>query len=68
MFYFRFYSSLRRACAQKVKKHLFDWIRTQKPGPFKIGDKPTSNVFIADFVDLDEYEFCKIVIGLNEKL
>lgn len=67
---FRFYSSLRQSCAVKVNQKLFDWIRDQTPGPFnKLGDaRPTSNVFIADFVELNDYEFCKIVIGLNKKL
>lgn len=31
-------------------------------------EKPTSNVFIADFIDLNDYEFCRTVINLNEKL
>lgn len=60
--------SLRRACAEKVRKGLFDWIKTQVPGKFQRGEKPTSNVFIADFIDLKYSEFCKIVVGLNEKL
>lgn len=60
--------SLRRACAEKVRKGLFDWIKTQEPGQFQRGQKPTSNVFIADFIDLKDSEFCKIVVSLNEKL
>lgn len=60
--------SLRRACAEKVRKGLFDWIKTQAPGIFQRGQKPTSNVFIADFIDLKDGEFCKIVVSLNGKL
>lgn len=60
--------SLRRACADKVRKGLFAWIKTQKPGKFERGEKPTSNVFIADFIDLKDNDFCKIVVGLNEQL
>lgn len=60
--------SLRRACAEKVRKGLFAWIMTQKPGKFEQGEKPTSNVFIADFVDLNDNEFCKIVVDLNQQL
>lgn len=60
--------SLRRACAEKVRKGLFDWIKTQEPGRFLDGQKTTANVFIADFIDLKNNEFCKIVVTLNEKL
>lgn len=60
--------SLRRACAEKVRKGLFDWIKAQAPGKFQRGQKATSNVFIADFIDLKDSEFCKIVVSLNEKL
>ncbi len=65
---YRFFMSLRRACAEKVRKGLFDWITTLAPGKFEEGQKPTSNVFIADFIDLNDNEFCKIVVNLNEKL
>lgn len=65
---FSFLSSLRSTCAQKVRIGLFEWIRKQTPGRFSAGDQPTSNVFIADFVELNDFEFSKIVIGLNKKL
>lgn len=51
-----------------MKKKLFDWIRTQRPGVFQRGEAPTCNVFIADFIDLNNYEFCRIVVELNWKL
>lgn len=60
--------TLRRACAQKVCKGLFDWVRARTPGKFERGARPTSNVFIADFVELKDCEFCKIVVNLNQKL
>lgn len=64
----RFYSSIRKACAKKVDSQLADWIKTQNPGRFRDGDKPTSNVFLADFVDIRDNNFCRIVIDLNMKL
>lgn len=60
--------TLRGACAEKVRKGLFDWIKTRAPGKFVEGESPTSNVFIADFVDLKDSEFCRIVVNLNAKL
>lgn len=64
----RFYSSIRKACAKKVDKQLADWIKTQTPGRFREGDKPTSNVFLADFVDIRNNNFSKIVVDLNMKI
>lgn len=61
-------SSLRNSCAKQVRDQLFEWIKAQQPGPFRTGEKPTTNVFIADFIDLRETEFSKIVISLNKKL
>lgn len=41
----------------------------QKPGPFELnGNHPTSNVFIADFVELNNFQFCRTVIELNDKI
>lgn len=64
----RFYSSIRRSCAKKVDKKMEDWIKSQTPGRFQCGEKPTSNVFLADYVDIRKNNFSKIVIDLNMKL
>lgn len=65
----RFYSSLRRACARRVIKGLSNWIAAQRPGLFKANaDQPTVNVFIADFIELTDHQFCRLVISLNEKI
>lgn len=64
----RFYSSLRKKCAKKVDKQLSEWVKQQTPGKFKDGEKPTANVFLADFVDIRNNNFCKIVVDLNMKL
>lgn len=41
----------------------------QRPGPFELnGNQPTSNVFIADFVELNNFQFCRTVIELNDKI
>lgn len=48
---------------------LSEWIELQRPGLFeKNGDQATVNVFIADFVEIDNHKFCKIVVNLNEKV
>lgn len=64
----RFFSSLKETCAQPVLKKLSKWITEQQPGPYRDGDKPTCNVFIADFVDIQDMDFCKMVIDLNSKI
>jgi hypothetical protein len=64
----RFYSSLKRSCAKKVDKKLSDWIASQTPGTFNEGEKPKSNVFLADFIDLRGSNFSKTVVDLNMKL
>ncbi|XP_055710891.1 PI-PLC X domain-containing protein 3 [Phlebotomus papatasi] len=64
----RFFSSLQRTCARKVFRKLLSWIATQKPGPWRPGDQPTVNVILADFVEIQNSEFCKIVVDLNLKL
>lgn len=52
-----------------VNKKLNDWISVQRSGPFELnGNRPTSNVFIADFVELNNFQFCRTVIGLNDKI
>lgn len=64
----RFYSTLRKTCAYKVDSQMLDWLREQTPGVFKTGEKPTVNVIVADFVDIQDDNFCKIVVDLNMKL
>lgn len=64
----RFYSSLRNKCAKKVDRECTEYIKSQKPGPFRENDTPKCNVFIADFVDLYDNLFTKTVIDLNMKL
>ncbi|XP_052868522.1 PI-PLC X domain-containing protein 2 [Anopheles cruzii] len=64
----RFMSSLRATCAKTVDKQLMEWIKLQTPGSFEGEDKPRTNVFLADFVDIADNQFCRVVIGLNRKL
>lgn len=64
----RFLSSLRRTCAASVNTNLSKWIAQQNPGPYADGDQPRCNVFLADFVELDGSNFCKLVVGLNSKI
>lgn len=46
-----------------------DWIKEQRPGPFILNrNQPTSNVFIADFIELENFQFCYTVIALNAKI
>lgn len=63
----RLFSSL-KSSARKIAKDLHPWITSQKVGLFHTGEPPSSNIFIADFVDLNSNEFCKWVIDLNSKL
>ncbi|XP_017494293.1 PREDICTED: PI-PLC X domain-containing protein 3 [Rhagoletis zephyria] len=63
----RFFSSLRKT-AKKVDKKLQPWIEEQTPGPFREHEAPTTNVFMADFVNLKDGKFCNMVIELNYKL
>lgn len=55
-------------CAKKVEKSLQSFILDQKPGRFSKYEKPNVNVFIADFIDINEGQFCKWVISLNYKI
>ncbi|XP_055641379.1 PI-PLC X domain-containing protein 3 [Toxorhynchites rutilus septentrionalis] len=64
----RFMSSLRTTCAKVVEKKMIDWIKLQTPGPFTVDEKPRSNVFLADFIDIENSNFCKVVVGLNKKI
>lgn len=63
----RFYSSLRDKCALRVINGLADWIAQQRPGPFS-SNTPTCNVFIADFIELNNFEFSRVVVQLNYKI
>lgn len=52
-----------------MNKKLIDWIKVQRPGPFELNaNQPTANVFIADFIELNNSEFCRTVIELNDKI
>lgn len=64
----RFLSSLRRTCAKSVNKNLSKWIAQQNPGPYSTGDQPRCNVFLADFIDIESSNFCKLVVDLNSKI
>lgn len=64
----RFYSSLKNKCAKKVESQCKQFLELQKPGPFNKNESPNSNVFLADFVDLNDNDFIKTVIDLNVKL
>lgn len=63
----RFLSSL-KSSAIKVDKKLYPWIKSQQPGPFDYKEKPTVNVFLGDFVNLKDGQFCQWVIDLNSCL
>lgn len=64
----RFYSTLRKTCAKKVDAEMSEWLQQQTPGVFKEGDAPKTNVFLADFIDIRDSNFCKIIVDLNMKL
>lgn len=51
-----------------MNRSLHSWIGMQLPGRFSDYDEPRVNVILADFVDLEDGEFCRWVIALNEKL
>uniref|UniRef100_A0A336M9J6 CSON014078 protein n=1 Tax=Culicoides sonorensis TaxID=179676 RepID=A0A336M9J6_CULSO len=64
----RFLFSLKSRLAKPLQKKIKKWLIEQQPGPFIEGEKPTCNVFLADFIDIKNSEFCKIVVDLNEKI
>ncbi|XP_063700675.1 PI-PLC X domain-containing protein 3 [Culicoides brevitarsis] len=64
----RFLFSLKSRLAKPLLKKIKHWLQEQQPGPFIEGEKPTCNVFLADFVDIKNSDFCKIVVDLNEKI
>lgn len=53
---------LKSSCALPVLQTLTEWIVTRKSGP---NHWPGHNIFIADFVDLNEFQFVKAVLSLN---
>ncbi|KAL7738872.1 hypothetical protein ACLKA6_001320 [Drosophila palustris] len=57
-----------KGTAKRVDKKLRHWILEQFPGPFGAGQPPRSNVFLADFVNLKDGQFCDWVVQLNTKL
>ncbi|EDW25575.1 GL26671 [Drosophila persimilis] len=64
---FRVFFSLKRT-ARRVDKKLYPWITEQTPGPFDPKEKPRVNVFLGDFVELKDGQFCNWVMDLNSKL
>ncbi|KAH8418820.1 hypothetical protein KR222_008747 [Zaprionus bogoriensis] len=63
----RVFFTLKRT-AKRVDKKLRPWILEQVPGPFSPGQRPRPNVFLADFVNLKDGQFCDWVLQLNAKL
>lgn len=52
-----------------MNKELINWIKEQRVGPFTSNcEQPTFNVFLADFIDLKNSEFCRTVIQLNSQI
>lgn len=45
-----------------LEEDKYKWLNEQVPGPGGV------NIVISDFIDYDEGNFAKSVIGLNEKL
>ncbi|KAH8352793.1 hypothetical protein KR084_006392 [Drosophila pseudotakahashii] len=64
---FRLFFTL-KSTAKRVDKKLQPWIQEQIPGPFEPKEDPTVNVFLADFVNLKDGQFCDWVVELNTKL
>lgn len=59
---------MRKSCAKRVLDKLSEWIEGRAVGPVAKGEATpptTHNVFIADYVDLEEDKFIKTVINLN---
>ncbi|XP_030561263.1 PI-PLC X domain-containing protein 2 isoform X1 [Drosophila novamexicana] len=63
----RVFFTLKRT-AKRVDKKLKPWILEQLPGPFASGQSPRVNVFLADYVNLKNGQFCNWVVELNTKL
>ncbi|CAG9798148.1 unnamed protein product [Chironomus riparius] len=60
--------TLKTACARDVLNKCGSFLENQVPGPFKSGEDGKVNVFVADFVDLDDNFYTRTVIDLNMKL
>ncbi|EFA08660.1 PI-PLC X domain-containing protein 2 [Tribolium castaneum] len=56
------FSSLVNKCVLPLETAKYDWIRRQRAGPKGV------NIVISDFIDYQDYRFCKEVIDLNEKI
>ncbi|XP_068144847.1 PI-PLC X domain-containing protein 2 [Drosophila tropicalis] len=63
----RIFFTLQRT-AKRVDKKLHPWIMEQIPGPFDPKQKPRANVFLGDFINLKDGQFCNWIIDLNKKL
>ncbi|RZC35554.1 PI-PLC-X domain containing protein [Asbolus verrucosus] len=57
-----FFGSLKNNLSIPLHRDKCEWLKGQKPGQGGI------NVVISDFVDYQDYQFSKVVIGLNRKL
>lgn len=53
------YSSLKRRCVVPLENSKYQWIKQQKCGQNGV------NIIISDFVELDNWRFCKEIIHLN---
>lgn len=52
-----------------MTKKLINWIKVQRAGPFSLNaNQPTSNVFIADFIELKNFDFCRTVVNINNNI
>ncbi|XP_070495159.1 PI-PLC X domain-containing protein 1-like [Chironomus tepperi] len=60
--------TLKTACARDVLNGCKSFLEDQVPGQFKNGEDGKVNVFVADFVDLDDNFYTRTVIDLNMKL
>lgn len=60
--------TLKTSCARDVLTSCGSFLKDQIPGPFQFGEDGKVNVFVADFVDLDDNFFTRTVIDLNMKL
>ncbi|XP_026495492.1 PI-PLC X domain-containing protein 3 isoform X1 [Vanessa tameamea] len=66
---FRWVSNLREKCAKPVKNEIYPKLSEFSPGrPIERDGKTRVNVIIADFVEMDNAIFSKMVIKLNFKL
>lgn len=58
---------MKNKCAKPVAKNLFPWIKQLEPG-CPNGRDLRVNVILADFVEINESNFSKLVVDLNKKL